>query len=79
MSEWSLWSDCSTSCGTGAQYRFRNITQLPTQGGRQCPDLDNDHKVLQLVQHFQSKYVEKNIVETSMLFIIIIIIIIFLN
>ncbi|KAK3612198.1 hypothetical protein CHS0354_016588 [Potamilus streckersoni] len=41
MSDWSPWSDCSTSCGTGAQIRYRHIKQIPSDGGRPCPKLDD--------------------------------------
>ena len=45
MSDWSPWSDCSTSCETGSQMRYRHIKQMPSDGGRQCPSLDNAGKV----------------------------------
>lgn len=45
MSEWSPWTDCSTSCGTGMQARYRHIKQNPSDGGRACPSLDASSKV----------------------------------
>ncbi|KAL4229485.1 Thrombospondin type 1 repeat-containing protein [Mactra antiquata] len=47
MSDWSSWTDCSTSCGTGNQLRYRHIKQIPSDGGRQCPSLDNAGKETQ--------------------------------
>ncbi|XP_053409281.1 thrombospondin type-1 domain-containing protein 7A-like isoform X2 [Mercenaria mercenaria] len=47
MSDWSLWTDCSTSCGTGTQMRYRHIKQNPSDGGRLCPSLDNAGKETQ--------------------------------
>lgn len=34
--DWQKWSDCSASCGPGYKYRYRNIDQLPKNGGSQC-------------------------------------------
>ena len=45
MSDWSPWSDCSTSCETGTQMRYRHIKQIPSDGGRLCPALDQANKV----------------------------------
>ena len=57
MSDWSPWSDCSTSCETGTQMRYRHIKQIPSDGGRLCPALDQANKVG--VIHFP-----KNVVDT---------------
>jgi hypothetical protein len=37
MEEWSVWSTCQVTCGTGRVYRTRNITSAPVHGGAQCP------------------------------------------
>ena len=38
--EWSLWSSCTKSCGSGSQMRTRNCTlPLPIDGGLDCADL----------------------------------------
>ena len=39
VSNLSGWSECDVSCGGGTQNRTRSITQYPTNGGRDCPDL----------------------------------------
>jgi len=36
--DWSLWTQCSKSCGFGVQKRYRKVTQIPIQG-RPCPSL----------------------------------------
>ena len=37
LSDWSSWSDCSSSCGGGTQTRTQSIMQLPANGGSECP------------------------------------------
>lgn len=39
VSDWSAWSACSTSCGTGTIERTRTILTHPGHGGQQCPAL----------------------------------------
>jgi len=36
ISDWSMWSPCSSSCGTGSKQRSRIVHQ-PRDGGRPCP------------------------------------------
>eukprot|EP01004_Peranema_trichophorum_P003198 NODE_21_length_5193_cov_112.595266_g17_i0.p1 GENE.NODE_21_length_5193_cov_112.595266_g17_i0~~NODE_21_length_5193_cov_112.595266_g17_i0.p1 ORF type:complete len:1676 (-),score=495.00 NODE_21_length_5193_cov_112.595266_g17_i0:119-5146(-) len=36
VSEWTDWSVCDKTCGTGSQYRTRTITKAPQYGGREC-------------------------------------------
>ncbi|KAL5011039.1 hypothetical protein ScPMuIL_013344 [Solemya velum] len=47
MSHWTDWSQCSVSCGTGVQMRYRHVRQHPHNGGRQCPQLDTTGKETQ--------------------------------
>ncbi|XP_052804646.1 thrombospondin type-1 domain-containing protein 7A-like [Mya arenaria] len=47
MSDWSAWTDCSTSCGTGVQMRYRHVKQNPAEGGRLCPTIDSGGKETQ--------------------------------
>eukprot|EP01012_Entosiphon_sulcatum_P049575 TRINITY_DN6820_c0_g1_i6.p1 TRINITY_DN6820_c0_g1~~TRINITY_DN6820_c0_g1_i6.p1 ORF type:complete len:7637 (+),score=112.47 TRINITY_DN6820_c0_g1_i6:5459-28369(+) len=37
VSAWSLWSECSTSCGGGERTRKRQIVTQPANGGTSCP------------------------------------------
>lgn len=39
VSEWGVWSDCDTSCGTGIMSRTRKVINSPTNGGKHCPSL----------------------------------------
>merc|ERR1719234_562684 len=36
-SEWSDWSDCSTSCGRGWLTKERRVVAGPKNGGKACP------------------------------------------
>ena len=39
-SGWSVWSECSASCGVGARTRSRTIERVPQDGGRLCGHLN---------------------------------------
>lgn len=46
VTEWSEWSTCSRDCydpnsPKGERTRFRKVTQVPTEGGDKCPELDD--------------------------------------
>ncbi|KAJ8913028.1 hypothetical protein NQ315_002043 [Exocentrus adspersus] len=38
VTEWSDWSRCSASCGTGIEERFRIVKRPAENGGRPCPN-----------------------------------------
>ncbi|XP_036338693.1 somatomedin-B and thrombospondin type-1 domain-containing protein isoform X2 [Rhagoletis pomonella] len=39
VGDWTPWSECDESCGTGITLRTRNMTQAPQNGGKHCPTL----------------------------------------
>ncbi|XP_031134376.1 thrombospondin type-1 domain-containing protein 7A isoform X3 [Sander lucioperca] len=41
LSEWSNWSRCSKSCGSGVKVRSKWLREKPYNGGRPCPKLDH--------------------------------------
>ncbi|XP_023658491.2 thrombospondin, type I, domain containing 7Ab [Paramormyrops kingsleyae] len=41
LSEWSSWSRCSKSCGSGVKVRSKWLREKPYNGGRPCPKLDH--------------------------------------
>ncbi|XP_053326814.1 thrombospondin type-1 domain-containing protein 7B [Spea bombifrons] len=49
MSEWSNWSACTSSCGTGVKIRKRWLKEKPYNGGRPCPKLDIKNQVYETV------------------------------
>ncbi|XP_070587525.1 thrombospondin type-1 domain-containing protein 7B [Erythrolamprus reginae] len=49
LSDWSDWSTCSSSCGTGVKIRSRWLKEKPYNGGRPCPKLDPKNQVYEAV------------------------------
>uniref|UniRef100_A0A8C6PXE4 Thrombospondin type-1 domain-containing protein 7A n=1 Tax=Nothobranchius furzeri TaxID=105023 RepID=A0A8C6PXE4_NOTFU len=51
LSEWSNWSRCSKSCGSGVKVRSKWLREKPYNGGRPCPKLDhvNQDQVYEVV------------------------------
>ncbi|KAK9410588.1 thrombospondin type-1 domain-containing protein 7B [Crotalus adamanteus] len=49
LSDWSDWSPCSSSCGTGVKIRSRWLKEKPYNGGRPCPKLDPKNQVYEAV------------------------------
>ncbi|TNN29917.1 Thrombospondin type-1 domain-containing protein 7A [Liparis tanakae] len=45
LSEWSNWSRCSKSCGSGVKVRSKWLREKPYNGGRPCPKLDHINQV----------------------------------
>ncbi|XP_061738576.1 thrombospondin type-1 domain-containing protein 7A-like [Nerophis ophidion] len=41
LSEWSNWSRCSKSCGSGVKVRSKWLREKPYNSGRPCPKLDH--------------------------------------
>ena len=39
MSDWSVWGDCTKSCGGGTQTRTRTVLKQPVGKGKACGDL----------------------------------------
>ncbi|XP_030052234.1 SCO-spondin [Microcaecilia unicolor] len=44
MSDWSTWSECSSTCGGGVSERNRSVLAPPEPGGRECPTSLLQHK-----------------------------------
>uniref|UniRef100_A0A8C2UC31 Thrombospondin type-1 domain-containing protein 7A n=1 Tax=Coturnix japonica TaxID=93934 RepID=A0A8C2UC31_COTJA len=49
LSDWSSWSPCSSSCGTGMKVRSKWLKEKPYNGGRPCPKLDLKNQVYEAV------------------------------
>uniref|UniRef100_A0A4W4FBY4 Thrombospondin type-1 domain-containing protein 7A n=1 Tax=Electrophorus electricus TaxID=8005 RepID=A0A4W4FBY4_ELEEL len=49
LSEWSNWSRCSKSCGSGVKVRSKWLREKPYNGGRPCPKLDHISQVYEVV------------------------------
>nr|XP_032801799.1 thrombospondin type-1 domain-containing protein 7A-like isoform X2 [Petromyzon marinus] len=49
LSEWSGWSPCSKSCGSGVKVRSKWLREKPFNGGRPCPKLDHTNQVYEVV------------------------------
>lgn len=45
LSEWSPWSACSASCGSGLKTRSKWLREKAFNGGRPCPRLDLKNQV----------------------------------
>ncbi|KAJ8288081.1 hypothetical protein COCON_G00007400 [Conger conger] len=49
LSEWSNWSRCTKSCGSGVKVRSKWLREKPYNGGRPCPKLDHVNQVYEMV------------------------------
>uniref|UniRef100_A0A8C5G0N2 Thrombospondin type-1 domain-containing protein 7A-like n=1 Tax=Gouania willdenowi TaxID=441366 RepID=A0A8C5G0N2_GOUWI len=49
LSEWSNWSRCSKSCGSGVKVRSKWLREKPYNGGRPCPKMDRVNQVYEEV------------------------------
>ncbi|XP_047227142.1 thrombospondin type-1 domain-containing protein 7B isoform X3 [Girardinichthys multiradiatus] len=49
LSEWSSWSACSSSCGSGLKIRSKWLREKAFNGGRPCPKLDLKNQVYEAV------------------------------
>nr|XP_038038274.1 LOW QUALITY PROTEIN: thrombospondin type-1 domain-containing protein 7B [Anas platyrhynchos] len=49
LSDWSTWTPCSSSCGTGVKVRSKWLKEKPYNGGRPCPKLDLKNQVYEAV------------------------------
>ena len=42
MGDWSDWSKCDVACGIGTSTRTREVLRPESNGGRQCPELEEN-------------------------------------
>ncbi|XP_029315244.1 thrombospondin type-1 domain-containing protein 7B isoform X2 [Cottoperca gobio] len=49
LSDWSVWSACSASCGSGLKIRSKWLREKAFNGGRPCPKLDLKNQVYEAV------------------------------
>ncbi|XP_075922309.1 thrombospondin type-1 domain-containing protein 7A isoform X2 [Petromyzon marinus] len=49
LSEWSSWSRCTKSCGSGMKVRSKWLREKPYNRGRPCPKLDHVNQVYEAV------------------------------
>ncbi|XP_068760305.1 uncharacterized protein [Montipora capricornis] len=55
LSNWSKWTPCSRTCGTGIQLRFRRCTKPPPKfGGKLCEGNSSQGRTCQLMRHCQA-------------------------
>lgn len=52
LSEWSNWSRCSKSCGSGVKVRSKWLREKPYNGGRPCPKLDHVNQVFSPIDSY---------------------------
>lgn len=58
LSDWSPWSACSASCGSGLRMRSKWLREKAFNGGRPCPrlDLKNQVRYTQAIAYFTASW-----------------------